>query len=202
MRHHRLVPIVAVLAVAVAIPATAQDASQDGRATSLAVTAGMSRASDATHLALGGDALFELTAHFALQGAGRWMDRGSHPDAYAAELCALVGFAGTRDTRVPYVTAGVGFQRRTFNVADASVPAFYRRRLGIGDGRLGTRQTLTDPTVVIGTGIDFALSRTLTVRPDVRAVFAVNDGRHETVMLATVSLGYRFEHKPVTPSRR
>lgn len=202
MRHNRLGSMVAALTFAAAIPAGAQDAPTDGRATSLAVTAGISRASEATHLALGGAALFELTAHVALQGAGRWMDRGSNPDAFAAELCTLVGLAGTRDTMVPYVAAGIGVQRRTFNVTDASVPGFYRRRLGVGDGRLGTRQTFTDPTVVVGTGIDFALSRTLTVRPDVRAVFALNAGRHETVMLATVSLGYRFEHKPVTPSRR
>lgn len=202
MKPHQLAPMLAVLAFAAAIPAGAQEPSPDGRATSLAATAGISRASGATHVALGGDALFELTAHLALQGAGRWMDRGAHPDAFAAELCALVGLAGTRDTMVPYVTAGVGFERRTFNTADASVPAFYRRRLGAGDGRLGARHTFTDPTLVVGTGIDIAVSRTVTVRPDVRAVFAVNNGRHETVMLATVSVGYRFEHKPVTPSRR
>lgn len=202
MRQHRLATMVSTLVFAAAIPAAAQDGAPGGRATSLAVTAGLSRASDATHFVLGGDALFELTAHFALQGAGRWMDRGAHPDAYAAELCAIVGLAGTRETAVPYVAAGVGFQRRTFTTADASVPAFYRRRLGDGAGRLGARHTFTDPTVVVGTGVDVALSRTFTVRPDVRAVFAVNGGRHETVLLATVSLGFRFEHKPVTPSRR
>ncbi len=202
MTHNRFGAMAALLTVTLAIPAAAQDASQDGRATSLAVTAGLSRASDATQFALGGDALFELTAHFALQGAGRWMHRGAHPDAFAAELSALVGLAGTRDTMVPYVTAGVGFQRRTFDVSDASVPAFYRRRLGVATGRLGVRETFTDPTLVVGTGIDFALSRTFTARPDVRAVFVLRDGRHETVLLATVSLGYRFEHKPVTPSRR
>jgi len=191
------------MAVALAVPAAGQDASQDGRATALAVTAGVSRANETTHGVFGGDALFELTAHFALQGAGRWMDRGPHPGAYAAELCAVFGYAGTRETAVPYVSAGVGFHRRTFESAGAGeIPAFYRRRLGPGGGTFGERRTLTDPTFVVGTGVDVALSRTVTVRPDLRALFVLNDGRHDTVYLATVSLGFRFEHKPVTPSRR
>ena len=192
-----------LMVVALAASAAAQDASQDGRATALAVTAGVSRANEATHGVLGGDALFELTAHFALQGAGRWMDRGPGSGAFAAELCAVFGYAGTRETAVPYVTAGVGFHRRTFESAGAGeIPAFYRRRLSVGGGTFGERRTFTDPSVVVGTGVDVALSRTVTVRPDVRALFVLNDGRHDTVYLATVSLGFRFEHKPVTPSRR
>ncbi len=101
------------------------------------------------------------------------------------------------------MTAGVGFHRRTFESAGAGeIPAFYRRRLGAGGGTFDERRTFTDPTFVVGTGVDVALSRTVTVRPDVRALFVLNDGRHDTVYLATVSLGFRFEHKPVTPSRR
>jgi len=192
-----------LMVVASAAPAVAQGGSQDGRATTLAVTTGVSRANESTQGLFGGDALFELTAHFALQGAGRWMDRGPGTGAFAAELCAVFGYAGTRETAVPYVTAGVGLHRRTFESAGAgAIPAFYQRRLAAVGGVFGERRTFTDPTLVVGTGVDVALSRTVTVRPDVRALFIVNDGRHDTVYLATVSLGFRFEHKPVTPSRR
>ncbi|MBP7778667.1 MAG: outer membrane beta-barrel protein [Acidobacteria bacterium] len=205
MRRQLLGAMVAAVIVVSAAPVAAQDDSQDGKATALAVTAGVSRANEATHGVFGGEALFELTAHFALQTAGRWMDRGPHPGAYAAELTALVGLGGTRDTAVPYVAAGIGFHRRTFDGADAaSIPEFYRRRLGPdqGPGAISQNRTFTDPTLVVGTGVDVALSRTATVRPDVRALFVLSDGRRDTVVLATVSLGFRFEHKPVTPSRR
>jgi len=187
------------------VPLAAQDDSQDGRATALAVTAGVSRENEATHGVFGGHALFELTAHFALETTGRWMDRGTHPGAYAAELAAVVGLGGTRDTAVPYLTAGIGFHRRAFDGAGPGViPEFYRRRFepGQGAGAISERRTFTDPTVVVGTGVDVALSRTMTVRPDLRALFVLRDGRHDAVYLATVSLGFRFEHKPVTPSRR
>lgn len=171
-------------------------------ATSLAVTAGASRADEATRPTFGGAARWELTAHFAIEGSGRWMDRVHQPDAYAAELCAVAGLGGRRDAALPYVVAGVGLQRRTFERRDGTpdVPMFYHRRLGAA-GMMGERQSFTDPTVVLGVGIDVPLTRNVIVRPDVRALVVLNGGRQDTVLLATVGLGYRFEHRPVTPSR-
>jgi len=193
------------LSVGVVATAAAQNTVSWGRGTGLAVAGGVAHDGDSTRAALGGAALWELTAHLALEGAGRWIDHRA-ADAFAGELSALIGLAGTRETAVPYVTLGVGFHRRSFDVhADTDlggVPAFYRRRLGTPGPGLGLRRAFTDPTLVAGTGVDIALSRNVVVRPDLRVLFVVNGGRHATVTVATVNVGYRFEHKPVTPSRR
>ena len=202
--------IVVLVSVALAAPAAAQSVSQGasswGRGTGLAVAPGVSHVNGDTRALIGGSALWELTAHLAVEGAGRWMDRSEWSDAYAGDLSALIGLGGTRDTAVPYLVVGAGMQRRTFDVpagaAVDDVPAFYRRRLGTGDGRLGVRQSFTDPTLVAGAGVDIALSRTVVLRPDVRVLFVVHGGRHDTVTVATLNFGYRFEHKPVTPARR
>ena len=127
-------------------------------------------------------------------------------DPRVPDLSALIGLGGTRDTAVPYLAVGVGIQRSTFDIpagaAADTVPAFYRRRLGVTAGGLGARRSFTDPTLVAGAGVDIALSRTVVLRPDVRVLFVVNGGRHESVAVATLNFGYRFEHKPVTPARR
>jgi hypothetical protein len=199
-----------IVSAGLTLPAAAQSVSQGaaswGRGTGLAVSPGLSLANDDTRVTFGGAALWELTAHLAVEGAGRWMDRGAQADAYAGELSALIGLGGTRDTAVPYAVLGVGLHRRTFDVHDTTVlddiPEFYRRRLGGSGGVLGVRRSFTDPTLVAGAGVDIALSRTVVLRPDVRVLLVVNGGRHHAVTLATLNLGYRFEHKPVTPARR
>lgn len=140
--------------------------------------------------------------HFAIEGAGRWIDRGVDSSAFAGEVSALLGLAGTRDSFVPYVLACVGFHRRTFDgVSRATEPTFYGRRFR-ASGAFGDSEAFTDPTLVVGTGVDVALGRNVVVRPDIRVLVAVNDGRRHPVAVVSIALGYRFEHKPVTPSRR
>ncbi|MGD9905203.1 MAG: hypothetical protein AB7U83_17185 [Vicinamibacterales bacterium] len=195
--------LIAGMAVALATPAGAQTLSSWGRGSQLAVTGGVAHDGTDTRAVLGGAAAWELTTFFAVEGTGRWIDHRHH-DAFAGELSALIGLGGSRDTAVPYLAVGVGLHRRTFEVTPAAldgVPGFYRRRLG-EPAALGVRRSFTDPTLVAGVGVDIALSRTVVVRPDVRTLFVVNGGRHATVMVASVSLGYRFERKFVTPSRR
>jgi hypothetical protein len=206
----RVLSFALIVSFGLATTAAAQSVSQGpaswGRGTGLAVSPGVARVDDDTHLTLGAAALWELTAHLAIEGAGRWMDREGQADAYAGELAALIGLAGTRDTAVPYLVVGVGLHRRTFDIHDTTVlddiPRFYRRRLGAAEGALGARRSFTDPTLVAGAGVDVALSRTVVLRPDVRVLLVVNGGRHHAVTVATLNLGYRFEHKPVTPARR
>jgi opacity protein-like surface antigen len=200
-----------LLAVALFVGGAAAAAAQTppswDRGSSLAVAAGVSQAHGETRGLVGGSVSWETSAHFALEGTGRWMDRGSAPGAYAAELAVRVGLGGTRDGAVPYLLAGAGLHRRSFDVGSSAfdvdrMPAFYRRRLGPLGAALGQRQTFTDPALVFGGGVDVALSRTVVLRPDVRAL-VVFDGRHRnSVVVATVGIGYRFEHKPVTPARR
>lgn len=191
-----------VLVIAGAAPAPAQQAPPTS-ATSLAISAGIAHANADTRPTFGGSARWELTPHVAFEGAGRWMDRVGHPDASAVELAVVAGLGGTRESAVPYLLAGVGLQHRAFEMRPGAppMPHFYGRRVADVRRAVGERESFTDPTVVVGLGVDVPLSRTVTVRPDARALFVLRGGRHDTVLLATVGVGYRFEHKPVTPSR-
>jgi hypothetical protein len=203
--HTRLLLAIAVVTTA-AVPAAAQTATEDApwtRATSLAVSGGAAHDEPDWNGSFGGAVQWELTPHLAIEGAGRWIDRGRESNAFAGELSALFGLAGTRDTFVPYVLAGVGFHHRVFDRRPAAadgMPAFYMHRFRADHG-FGTRESFTDPTVVLGTGVDIALSRTVVVRPDARVLWAIAGGRRHPVAVVTVALGYRFEHKPVTPAR-
>jgi hypothetical protein len=195
------------LVIVSATTAGAQSAPAWERGTGIAAAAGVTHADGSgTHGTVGGSVLWELTTHFALEGAARWMHHGPASNGYAGELAALVGLGGRRDTAVPYLTVGVGFQRRNFDLAAGApvddVPAFYRRRLGASGAGVGGRRSFADPTLVAGAGVDIALSRNVVLRPDVRVLFAVDGGRHATTTVAVVNLGYRFEHRPVTPARR
>jgi hypothetical protein len=204
--HTRRLLLALAAAVAVAAPAAGQGAAQTApwtRGTSLAVSAGAAHDEPDWNGSFGGAVQWELTPHLAIEGAGRWIDRGRESNAFAGEISALFGLAGTRDTWVPYVLAGVGMHRRVFDrqPAAGAAPAFYMRRFHADHG-FGTRQSFTDPTVALGTGVDIALSRTVVLRPDARVLWAIADGRRHPVAVVTVALGYRFEHKPVTPGRR
>jgi hypothetical protein len=197
----RLLATFTLMTLAGAASALAQQAPPTS-ATSLSLTAGLAHADDAARPTIGGSARWELTPHLALEGAARWMDRVGQPAANAGEISIVYGLGGRRDSAVPYVLGGIGLQHRAFERGSdmPHVPQFYRRRLRPAS-TLSERQSFTDPTVVVGLGVDVALARTVTLRPDVRTVFVVRGGRHDTVFVATVGLGYRFEHKPVTPSR-
>jgi hypothetical protein len=203
--HTRLLLALAVLTI-VAAPAAAQSAAETApwtRATSLAISGGAAHDGPDWNGSFGGGVQWELTPHLAIEGAARWIDRGRESNAFAGEISALVGLAGTRDTWVPYVLAGVGLHHRVFDQRPAAadgVPGFYMRRFHADRG-FGTRESYTDPTVVLGTGVDIALSRTVVVRPDARVLWAIAGGRRHPVAVVTVALGYRFEHKPVTPAR-
>lgn len=195
--------LAALVAACGAAPAGAQPAPVTS-ATSLAVTAGGSRADEATRLVLGGSARWELTPHLAFEGVGRWMDRARHPDAYAGELAVVLGLSGTRESAVPYVVGGVGIHRRSFHREDGApaAPEFYRRRFADAVSRAGPRETFTDPTLALGIGVDLPVGGQITVRPDLRALVLFGGGRRDTVWVGTVSVGYRFQHRPVTPARR
>lgn len=201
--RHLLTATIGVLLAAWAAPAGAQTAPVTS-ATSLAITGGLSHADDATRPTLGGTVRWELTPHLAVEGAGRWMDRRRHPDAYAAELAIVAGLSGTRETAVPYLLAGIGLQRRSFDLGAGApaAPGFYARRVTATASAAGNRETFTDPTAVAGFGVDVPIGHLFTIRPDLRALVVFGGGRRDTVVLATVSLGRRFEHKPVTPVRR
>jgi hypothetical protein len=61
--------------------------------------------------------------------------------------------------------------------------------------------SFTDPTLAAGGGLSLYLTRSLVLRPDVRVLWALSDGERHAIVMATASLGWRFEFRSVTPSR-
>jgi hypothetical protein len=109
-----------------------------------------------------------------------------------------VGLARLRPA-VPYVHAGVGFYRATFDRARSPIPHFYGRRMRSG-AAFGT-DTFTDPSLVAGGGVNVFVSRNVAIRPDVEAMIVLRNSRSHVVTAVTVQLAYHFEDHPVTPRR-
>lgn len=175
------------------------------RATGLSVLVGVTDDSVATGSTVGGSVHVDLTPIIGVEGTGRWLDRGADASAFAADL---VGLLGTRlsERMMPYVAAGVGVYRASFDVPTGSagppqtVPGFYARRFTATPIGRGSRNvSFTDPSLILGTGVSFMPSRSWVLRPDVRMLFVRRDGDTHKVLVATVNVGFRFEHRPVTP---
>jgi hypothetical protein len=164
--------------------------------TTLGLFLGAAVDSSKTASVAGGTVGWEITPSIALEGGGAWLDRGAGADAFAAALRVRAGLAGLHPA-VPYLHAGVGFYRATFDRGRSPVPGFYRRRM-TGNAGLGT-DTFTDPSLVVGGGVNLFVSRHLAIRPDVEAMIVMRNSRSHVVTAATVHLAYHFEDHPVTP---
>jgi hypothetical protein len=79
--------------------------------------------------------------------------------------------------------------------AGSQMPMFYARRVGAltapSDGRWHM-QSFTDPALSFGGGVNIALTNSLYVRPDLRALTIIGGGDAYTIGSATFGLGYRF----------
>jgi hypothetical protein len=168
--------------------------------TTLNVFAGAATDSSSTG-PVGGAAIgWEFTPRIAIEGSGYWFDRAANADAFAAAVKVQGGLIASR-VAMPFVEAGVGLYRASFEPTATAVPDFYRRRISTGPQGPGTTHTFTDPAFVFGGGVNVFLSRHLAIRPHVEAM-AVRRDRHDyLVTSAAVRVAYYFESRPVTPLR-
>ena len=146
---------------------------------------------------LGGGAGWALTPLFGLEGRAGWSRDVSETDAFAASLTARFSPRKAR-TSVPFVRAGVGLYRASFD-SQTDIPEFYHRRLTAGDIAGNFRKSMTDPTLVAGAGVDLWLSRHVFLRPEFELTTVLADGRGYLVTNATFHVTYAFESRPVTP---
>ncbi|MGE0451461.1 MAG: outer membrane beta-barrel protein [Vicinamibacterales bacterium] len=166
--------------------------------TTLSAFAGAASSAETTSGATGLSVGWELTPRFGVEGRTLWIRGGSNADAFAATLAARVAIRPARPF-VPFVSAGLGLYRASFDPATSDVPEFYRRRLSaVG---LGT-QTFTDPMLSVGGGADFFLTRHLALRPEVHLLLAAARSDVRAVAVYGAQLAYHFESHPVTPHRR
>jgi hypothetical protein len=193
-----------VAALAVAAPATAQVVRPDewDRGTTLTGFAGMAFDSSRQGPLFGGTVGWELTQIFAIEGTGMWVHPGSNADVFAAALKVRTALFGGRQRlrgAVPFLQAGIGFYRATFEGSE-EIPDFYRHRMA-RDVSPGT-SSFTDPSFVFGGGADVFISRNLAIRPDVEAMLVFRNSDSHIVTAIRFNVVYHIEDHPVTPSRR
>jgi hypothetical protein len=166
--------------------------------TTLSGFAGVPVQSEDSGVALGGAVGWEVTARFAIEGSGSWLDFGDGADGFAGTMMLRTRLFGRR-TVDPFVQGGVGMYIASFD-AGATLPPFYERRTDVP--RLADAVTFTDPTLVAGGGANIYLSRHLAIRPDITATFVLRDGEHHFVPTFGLHVVYHFEDHPVTPGLR
>jgi hypothetical protein len=140
-----------------------------------------------------------VTPRFGVDGTGAWTTFGGGADAFSGSLRLRVRLAGHRSVD-PFVQAGIGLYRATFENTGTEVPEFYRRRIDPAPGGL-TGMTFTDPTLVTGGGVSIYLKRWFALRPEAEVTVVVRDGAH-VVTSVMVHAVFHFEDHPVTPVAR
>jgi hypothetical protein len=129
-----------------------------------------------------------------------WQNREGDNTGFGGDVGVEVTLVPERDRVRPFIRLGIGAYRATFHSsldgAPVEAPDFYARRMDQG------RTVFTDPSFVVGFGIDVPIARHLTMRPDARITWVVADGRAHPMAFVGLHLGYEIEHHPVTPSRR
>lgn len=196
----RPIPIVAILCLSASVAwgQSAASSNQWSRGSDLAVVAGAASSSSSTGPMIAGSVGWALTRWVAIEGRGSWFDRGTDASAFSADLNATANVVSKRQV-TPFVGAGFGLYRASFETAATSMPSFYRMRT---TARRGTdRQVFTDPALRLTTGVDVTTSRHWSLRPEVSMVVVRSGGRGETLMLGSMRLAYRFEDHPITPVR-
>jgi len=148
---------------------------------------------------LGGTAAWQVSRWVAVEGRGAWFDRGTGANGFGADLSALVGFV-PKQRVTPYVRAGFGLYRASFDSTNGPMSAFYRRRVAAGGAALGAGATFTDPAFRFGAGVDLIARRNVSFRPEASVLLVRRDGNTETIGTFGLRLAYRFEAHPVTPA--
>ncbi len=192
------------VALLLALPgsALAQPPSPDsvwGHGTTVNVFGGLASGASTTRGLAGAALGWEITPALGIEGSGTWFDRGRGADAFAADLTVQAGLAGPR-VAVPFLEAGIGFYRASFNAGAPDVPAFYRLRMG-GHGMAPTsRDTFTDPSFIIGGGVNLYVSRHIAIRPVVNAVVVRRNSDSRVLTTFSIHLAYHFEQHPLIPT--
>lgn len=199
--HRILLPIAvwaALGGLASAQPALPQDWE---RGTTMTGFAGVATDSSGSAPVLGGSLGWEVTPRLALEGSGSWLDFGHGASAFAGDLRVRTRLWGRRHID-PFAEAGIGLYRASYDARHApDVPSFYRRRMPAGLPETLSIRTFTDPTVVLGAGLNVYLHRHLALRPDVGATIVMRGGRTHVVRTVAVHAVVHFEDHPVTPWR-
>ena len=182
-------------------PATAQSVPTGelwSHGTTISLLAGVASASSDTGPLAGGAAGWEITPRFGLEGSVAWLDRAGAAEAFSAAFTAHATLTAARPA-VPFIRGGVGLYRASFAAAD-EMPDFYRRRLLAPASAFGMPRSFTDPSFVLGGGVNVFASRHLAIRPEIEAIVVRRNSRSHIVTAVTMHVAYHFEDHPITPA--
>ena len=203
-RYRRIVwlAVVVTLCVSRTAPAqTTQATNPWSHGTTLNVFAGVNSASSQGGSLAGGAVEWEVSRWLAVEGIGSWLDRGTGADAFAADLKAIVSPVIARQF-VPFVQGGIGMYRASFDLSRAEIPDFYRSRLAATASGIDSTITLTDPSFIVGGGVNLFVRPHVAIRPDIQAKVIRHDSRSYVVATIAVHLAYHFETHPITQGHR
>ena len=168
--------------------------------TTLAGFVGAASPSSVTGVAAGAALGWEITPHFTLEGRGIWFDAGHRADAFTALLGARVPLLPARPV-VPFLSAGAGVYRATFESMSSAIPHLYQRRM-MSESAGFQGRTFDDFVVALGGGVDVFLARHLALRPEVTVLLVTTRAYTRTVPVYGLQLAYHFESHPITPAGR
>jgi hypothetical protein len=166
--------------------------------TTVNVFAGAASASSETGALAGGAVGWEVTRIVALEGSGSWLNRREGAEAFAADLKTLVSVMAARPV-VPFVEGGIGLYRASFDSSRGTLPGFYQGRM-VATGSKVNRMTFTDPSFILGGGVNLFATRHLAIRPEVEAKIVRRNSQTYVVTAVSVHLAYHFDDHPITPS--
>jgi hypothetical protein len=178
-------------------PASTQTVSgkEWNHGTTLDVFAGSATASSETRGTLGAALGWEINHWVELEGTGAWLVARQGDEAFAAELKVLANLMRP-NTVVPFLGAGVGMYRASFETTSGALPGFYQRRL-VGS-LLGTQQSFIDPSFIFAGGFNVFTGRHFSIRPDLSVRLVTRASDTYAVTMATVYMTYHFEVHDLT----
>ena len=184
------------------LPAAGQAQGPDlSRCTTANFLVGASVGNETTQALFGGAVGWELLPRLSFETTTKWMVPERGAEAFSAMVTAQVPLLGRRKF-APFVMAGAGVLRASYDLEQSAVPLFYARRMEDTGGPVTeTRRTFVDPAFVFGGGISMFASRHVSIRPEVEAMVVHEDGRTRTTTSIAVRVAYHFETHRVTPNR-
>ena len=133
--------------------------------TTLSGFAGGTADSDSTAAAAGLGLGWEMTKRLAIEGATLWSVPGDNQNDFSVILGSKINLTAKRSG--PFVTAGAGMYRASFDSLAGPLPPFYSARLTPTE-RIGVSGRFDDFVASVGGGTEFFFNSHWAVRPDVR----------------------------------
>jgi hypothetical protein len=134
---------------------------------------------------------WEVTRRLSFEGRGTWFRVNDGPSDFDATLAAHLALLTPRPV-VPFVSAGVGMYRATFNSASASTPDFYLKRMS--PDLLGARtETFQDFLMTVGGGVNVFVSSHLALRPEANLMLVTTSSDVRPLAVYGLQIVYHFE---------